>query len=58
LEKKLPLRPTIPCRTTWSTRSPAGGAAGKVPELSKMLDEYYGFRGWETDGVPSESKLK
>ena len=36
----------------------AGGAAGKAPELPKMLDEYYEFRGWDKDGVPAESKLK
>jgi aldehyde:ferredoxin oxidoreductase len=35
-----------------------GGAAGKVPDLPKMLDEYYEFRGWGKDGVPEESKLK
>jgi aldehyde:ferredoxin oxidoreductase len=35
-----------------------GGAAGKAPELPKMLDEYYEFRGWDKDGVPAESKLK
>ena len=37
---------------------PTGGAAGKVPDLPKMLDEYYDFRGWTVDGVPGESKLK
>lgn len=37
---------------------PTGGAAGKVPDLPKMLDEYYDFRGWTRDGVPGESKLK
>jgi aldehyde:ferredoxin oxidoreductase len=37
---------------------PSGGAAGKVPDLPKMLDEYYEFRGWGLDGVPSQNKLK
>jgi aldehyde:ferredoxin oxidoreductase len=37
---------------------PTGGAAGKLPDLPKMLDEYYEFRGWGSDGVPGESKLK
>jgi aldehyde:ferredoxin oxidoreductase len=37
---------------------PTGGAAGKVPDLPKMLDEYYEFRGWGSNGVPGESKLK
>jgi len=35
-----------------------GTAAGKIPNLPKMLDEYYEFRGWGNDGVPSEGKLK
>ena len=34
------------------------GAAGKVLNLPKMLDEYYNFRGWREEGVPGESKLK
>jgi aldehyde:ferredoxin oxidoreductase len=37
---------------------PTGGAAGRVPDLPKMLDEYYEFRGWGNDGVPSQSKLQ
>jgi aldehyde:ferredoxin oxidoreductase len=37
---------------------PSGASAGFVPDLPKMLDEYYEFRGWGKDGVPSESKLK
>lgn len=36
----------------------SGSAAGFVPDLPKMLSEYYEFRGWGQDGVPSESKLK
>jgi aldehyde:ferredoxin oxidoreductase len=36
----------------------SGGSAGSVPDLPKMLNEYYEFRGWGKDGVPSESKLK
>jgi aldehyde:ferredoxin oxidoreductase len=35
-----------------------GGAAGKVPDLPMMLDEYYEFRGWGNDGVPGEIKLR
>jgi aldehyde:ferredoxin oxidoreductase len=26
--------------------------------LPNMLDEYYEFRGWGKDGVPSDSKLR
>ncbi len=27
-------------------------------EFEKALDEYYHFRGWDMNGVPSEAKLK
>lgn len=33
-----------------------GGAAGKVPPLDKMIDEYYEVKDWP-EGVPSEKKL-
>ncbi len=34
-----------------------GGAAGKVPPLKVMLEEYYKVKGWP-NGIPSESKLR
>ncbi len=34
-----------------------GSTAGKVPELEKMLDDYYSTRGWTKDGIPSKEKL-
>lgn len=34
-----------------------GSTAGKVPELDKMLDEYYKTRGWNEDGIPTKEKL-
>lgn len=34
-----------------------GGAAGKVPPLREMLDEYYRVKNWP-NGIPSEAKLK
>jgi aldehyde:ferredoxin oxidoreductase len=34
-----------------------GAVAGKVPEIEKMLDEYYKFRGWKPNGVPTREKL-
>jgi aldehyde:ferredoxin oxidoreductase len=37
---------------------PSGSAAGRLPDLPLMLDEYYEFRGWGKDGVPAESKLR
>jgi aldehyde:ferredoxin oxidoreductase len=26
--------------------------------LNKMLDEYYSLRGWDSNGIPTEGKLK
>ncbi|MDD1777404.1 MAG: aldehyde ferredoxin oxidoreductase family protein [Candidatus Helarchaeota archaeon] len=34
-----------------------GGAAGQVPELDKMLDEYYKIRRWTADGIPTKELL-
>jgi len=34
-----------------------GGAAGKVPPLAKMLEQYYRVKDWP-NGIPSEAKLK
>ena len=48
---------TLPYRFT-NEPFQSGGAAGSVPDLPKMLNEYYEFRGWDKDGVPGESKLK
>jgi aldehyde:ferredoxin oxidoreductase len=35
-----------------------GAAAGKVAELNVMLPEYYQVRGWDTEGAPTDEKLK
>lgn len=35
-----------------------GGAAGYVPNLEMMLDEYYEFRQWSNDGIPLPAKLR
>ena len=35
-----------------------GGSAGHVVHLDVMLEEYYRFRGWSKDGIPSEKKLR
>lgn len=37
---------------------PEGPAKGKVNELHTMLEEYYQVRGWNSEGVPSEEKVK
>jgi aldehyde:ferredoxin oxidoreductase len=34
-----------------------GGAAGKVPPVEEMLQQYYEVRGWPK-GIPSDAKLK
>jgi len=35
-----------------------GPATGKIVKLAEMLDEYFQFRGWDNQGVPSVQKLK
>jgi aldehyde:ferredoxin oxidoreductase len=47
---------TLPYRFTHEP-FPSGASAGHVPDLPNMLDEYYDFRGWGNDGVPTQSKL-
>ena len=47
---------TLPVRLT--EKFETGGAAGYVPNLEKMLDEYYGYRGWSEEGIPLPSKLE
>jgi aldehyde:ferredoxin oxidoreductase len=38
---------------------PDGGAAGKVPDIQLMLDEYYRFRAWDKlTGRPEKQKLE
>ncbi len=34
-----------------------GGSAGQVVHLDEMLAEYYRFRGWTAEGVPTAKKL-
>lgn len=36
----------------------SGPAKGRVVELEKMLPEYYELRGWDSQGIPTEEKLK
>ncbi|WP_281034199.1 aldehyde ferredoxin oxidoreductase family protein [Methanoplanus limicola] len=35
-----------------------GAPAGQVARISEMLDEYYTLRGWDSEGIPSEEKIK
>jgi len=37
---------------------PEGPAMGQVCKLNEMLPEYYQIRGWNTQGIPTEDKLK
>lgn len=37
--------------------APSGTAKGKVAELDVMLPEYYAYRGWGNDGVPTPETL-
>ena len=48
---------SLPYRVTHEP-FPEGTSAGRVPDLPKMLDEYYEFRGWGMDGVPTQAKLR
>lgn len=34
-----------------------GGSAGHVVQLDEMLAEYYRFRGWTSDGIPTPKKI-
>ena len=36
---------------------PDGSAKGVLPDLGKMLYEYYILRNWTEDGIPSSEKL-
>jgi aldehyde:ferredoxin oxidoreductase len=35
----------------------AGPSQGWVSHVPEMLDEYYSFRGWDSNGVPTTEKL-
>ena len=37
---------------------PDGGAANYLPDLQRMLDEYYDYRGWTREGIPTRTKLE
>lgn len=36
----------------------SGPIAGHVPPLGEMLGDYYAFRGWSEEGIPTKKKLK
>jgi aldehyde:ferredoxin oxidoreductase len=47
----------VPMRMLRETRG-QGGSADNLPPFSKMLDEYYRYRGWDQSGVPRKEKLE
>jgi aldehyde:ferredoxin oxidoreductase len=48
---------TLPPRIlTWAKTGE--GHNPNLPHLGRMLYEYYGYRGWSEDGVPTQAKLK
>ncbi len=48
---------TLPERFLKEPR-PDGGAAGMVPDLERMLEEYYAARGWDAQGRPTAETLR
>ncbi|MGQ0600409.1 MAG: aldehyde ferredoxin oxidoreductase family protein [Anaerolineales bacterium] len=36
---------------------PTGTAAGKLPDMPRLLEDYYRLRAWDADGVPTEATL-
>ncbi|MFX0098641.1 MAG: aldehyde ferredoxin oxidoreductase C-terminal domain-containing protein, partial [Candidatus Hodarchaeota archaeon] len=37
---------------------PEGPGKGQVVDLDKLLDAYYEFRGWDSEGIPTKEKLQ
>ncbi|RLB32978.1 MAG: aldehyde ferredoxin oxidoreductase, partial [Deltaproteobacteria bacterium] len=35
-----------------------GPSKGEVTDISKMLPEYYRLRGWDENGIPTDTKKK
>lgn len=48
---------TLPGRILFTPR-PEGSAAGTLPDLPKMLKDYYAARQWDSNGIPFESTLE
>jgi aldehyde:ferredoxin oxidoreductase len=47
---------TLPPRLLSQPR-PTGRAAGQLPFLGKMLNDYYNLRGWDPEGIPTLTTL-
>lgn len=48
---------TLPSRILSQPRGDEG-TGSNVPHLGKMLHEYYEMRGWTSEGIPSEERIK
>lgn len=48
---------TLPRRLLIHKRGGKGAAADNLPPLGRMLNEYYLYRGWSEDGIPTREKL-
>jgi aldehyde:ferredoxin oxidoreductase len=48
---------TLPPRLLASAR-PTGGAAGVIPDLGRLLSDYYSLRDWSEEGIPTEAALR
>lgn len=48
---------TLPPRILTHKRG-SGGAADNLPPLGRMLSEYYAWRGWSEEGIPTPAKLR
>lgn len=46
----------LPARLEHQDRQ-TGGAAGSLPDMPRLMAEYYAFRGWDDRGIPSPARL-
>lgn len=48
---------TLPSRLLIHDRG-TGASAGSIPHYSRILHDYYKYREWNNEGIPTETKLK
>ena len=53
-EPQTVLQPSAPAKEPRGT----GESADTLPDLEKQLDEYYRFRGWSREGLPTDETLE
>jgi aldehyde:ferredoxin oxidoreductase len=49
---------TLPKKYLTLEQTPRGQSGLDETDLQKMLDDFYGFKGWDSDGIPTTQKLK